>query len=430
LIGLARLVDRLVRQIVFSFIKLLRWLARAPFIGRGIDPLLRRIDQRDRLDFELNELLRVCQALNNENLVYWVAGGWGLDALVGSETRRHGDLDLILSGFTENLTKVASLLVTLGYQRKKPLGGTLWFPDAEVYEDARGHHVEVLNVNWSALKLAESSFSPPWIRESEPAFDKQVATPFFLQRCATTGSLGGVHLPVLSLAAQELFHSGYKARQVDSHADDIIRLISAQQIADISMSDHAVTEHVTKNSRQRSTLLLVPIFSFPADLMRLCRLHHNDLALIPPHVTLAIPFLPVQSVTSDVVLRLSTFFNETSAFDFELSEVRWFDTKVVYLAPSNVEKFLLIIETLQKMFPEFHPYDGEFDSVIPHVTLSENGSLADRRALGRLAPKYLPIPARASHVWMMSNERRTDEWSIVKIFPLAAAAQALASNQV
>jgi hypothetical protein len=92
--------------------------------------------------------------------------------------------------------------------------------------------------------------------------------------------------------------------------------------------------------------------------------------------------------------------------------------------------FRSITETLQRRFPEFHPYDDEFDSVIPHVCLSEHGSLADRRVLGRHAPKYLPISARASHVWMMTNERRADQWSIVKIFHLGSTSPARSSDHL
>jgi hypothetical protein len=92
--------------------------------------------------------------------------------------------------------------------------------------------------------------------------------------------------------------------------------------------------------------------------------------------------------------------------------------------------FRSITETLQRRFPEFHPYDGVFDSVVPHVTLSEHGRLADRQAVGRQAPEYLPISARASHVWMMSNEQQADEWSIVKVFHLNSAPPAPPSDHL
>ena len=35
-------------------------------------------------------------ALEGEGIEVWVAGGWGIDALVGRQTRQHRDLDLLL----------------------------------------------------------------------------------------------------------------------------------------------------------------------------------------------------------------------------------------------------------------------------------------------------------------------------------------------
>jgi 2'-5' RNA ligase len=358
--------------------------------------------------------------LREQDLAYWVAGGWGLDILVGCETRRHGDLDFVLDRFRENLPKVAALLTGLGYQRKASLGGTEWFPDAEVYEDDRGHRIEVLNINWEVLTIAETMFGPLPPREPELTGELDRATPQFLKRCTGRGTLDGVTIPALSVMAQQLVHLGYQRRPEDWHAEDVIRLISVGRDGWTDSLGQAAARPSNQESRKPSTLLLVPIFTLPPDLMRLCRLYRSDLDLIPPHVTLAFPFLPLESITAEVVRQLSELFEETSAFDFDLSQVRWFDTNVVYLEPSKSDAFRSIIETLQRMFPDFHPYDDAFDSVTPHVTLSEHGSLADRRVLGRLAPKYLPISARASHVWMMSNERRPDEWSIVKIFDLGS----------
>ena len=418
LIGSARFIDRSVRRLFFLSVNLLRSLARVPLIGPRLDSLLARVDREDRLNFELTELLRVCRTLSGGRLPYWVAGGWGLDALVGSETRRHVDLDFVLDGFRENLPKAEVLFAGLGYERKAPLGGTLWFPDAEVFEDNRGHHVEVLNVNWEVLTTVESLLGPLSTPELVSSEEPSRATPLLLKQCTATGMLDGVSIPVLSVMAQQLFHLGYQRRPEDTHADDTIRLIAMGRDAHTDSLVRIATKPAKQVSRKSSTLLLVPIFTFPPDLWRLCKLYHNDLNLMPPHVTLAFPFLNLVSVTPEVVQHLTTLFDQTLAFDFELNKVRWFDTNAVYVEPSNDDAFRSIIETLKRTFPDFHPYDDAFDSVVPHVTLSEHGSAADRRVLGRHAPKYLPISARASHVWLMSNERRVDEWSIVKIFNL------------
>jgi hypothetical protein len=430
LIGLARLIDRWARQLIFTSVNLLRSLARVPFIGPGLDPLLARIDRFNRLNFELSELLRVCNALSDEHLPFWVAGGWGLDALIGCETRRHSDLDVVVDRFWENLPKVAALLTGLGYRRKRPISGTVWFLDAEVFEDDQGHHIEVVNINWESLAMAAALLSPLPTPESEPSGEPTRATPFLLEQFTATGMLDGVSIPALSVKTQQLFHLGYVRRPEESHADDVIRLITERQVAGGDSLSPTASRRPGQESRKPSTLLLVPILSFPADLWRLCRLYHNDLNLIPPHVTLAFPFLPLESVTPEVVQWLSKLFDETLAFDFELRQVRWFGTNVVYLEPSNADAFRSIIETLQREFPEFHPYDDAFDSVIPHVTLSEYGSLGDRRVLSRNAPKYLPIAARASHVWMMSDYRQPDEWSIAKIFHLGSTPPARPSDHL
>jgi 2'-5' RNA ligase len=430
LIGIARFIDRSGRRVIFAGVHLLRSLARVPLIGSGVDPLLARIDRNDHLHFDLTELLRVCSALSDEHLPYWLAGGWGLDALVGCETRRHGDLDFVVDRFWENLPKVAALLTGLGYRRKKSLGGTFWFPDAEVYEDARGHRIEILRINAEVLTGAEVLISPLETLEPASVSEPDQLTPLLLKQCTATGTLEGVAIPALSVEAQQLVHLGYEHRPQDAHAEDVIRLISMGRDGWTDSWGRAVERPSKPEARKPATLLLVPLFTFPPGLWRLCRQYHNDLDLIPPHVTVAFPFLPLESVTADAVRKLSKLFEETLSFDFELSEIRWFDTNVVYVAPSNEGTFRSIIETLQRMFPDFHPYDGAFDSVVPHVTLSEHGSLADRQAVGRQAPEYLPISARASHVWMMSNERWPDEWSIVKIFQLGPTAHVRPSDHL
>jgi lincosamide nucleotidyltransferase A/C/D/E len=44
----------------------------------------------------------------------WIDGGWGIDALVGEQTREHADLDLVVA--QEALAAAQSALATLGYR--------------------------------------------------------------------------------------------------------------------------------------------------------------------------------------------------------------------------------------------------------------------------------------------------------------------------
>ncbi|MHA1547625.1 MAG: nucleotidyltransferase domain-containing protein, partial [Alphaproteobacteria bacterium] len=41
-------------------------------------------------------LLSLYQRLKEEGIKVWIDGGWGVDALLGEQTRPHGDLDLVV----------------------------------------------------------------------------------------------------------------------------------------------------------------------------------------------------------------------------------------------------------------------------------------------------------------------------------------------
>lgn len=45
---------------------------------------------------EASDVLAITQALEDAGLLYWLDGGWGVDALVGEQTRPHEDLDLVI----------------------------------------------------------------------------------------------------------------------------------------------------------------------------------------------------------------------------------------------------------------------------------------------------------------------------------------------
>lgn len=418
LIGLARFVHQTLRHLFVTSVETLRKLTRIPLIGTQLAPLLAGIDKSDHFYFDMTELINVSGALSDEHLPYWVSGGWGIDVLAGSQTRQHYDLDIALDCFNENLSSAAAVFTRLGYRRKAPLGGIFWFPKAEVFEDDRGHHIEVHSVDWDLMSAAQRLLDPLNAPHLEPNASPDTSTPRLLELCTTTASIEGVKIPTFSVAAQRLFHQGYAPGQQNWQADDVIDVISTANDVWVNPLRKVAPAEMKPEAHKPSTLLLVPVFSFPRELWRLCKVYHNDLSIIPPHVTLAFPFLPLESITPEIVETLTQFFNETPSFDFELNQIRWFSNDVVYLEPSKGDTFSGIIETLQRMFPDFHPYDGQFELVIPHLCLSEQGSLSDRRALARRAAEFLPVSSHATHVWMMSDKNGPDAWSIARIFYL------------
>lgn len=62
---------------------------------------------------EQDEVLTILGALKETGMRLWVAGGWGVDVLVGRQTRAHRDLDLLVDA--QRLKECLGLLGTRGY---------------------------------------------------------------------------------------------------------------------------------------------------------------------------------------------------------------------------------------------------------------------------------------------------------------------------
>jgi lincosamide nucleotidyltransferase A/C/D/E len=76
------------------------------------------------------DVLGVLDALQAKGLRVWLDGGWGVDALLGEETRGHEDLDLVVE--FEALTDVMAALSALGFhlaQDNSPVRLVLRTPD-------------------------------------------------------------------------------------------------------------------------------------------------------------------------------------------------------------------------------------------------------------------------------------------------------------
>lgn len=66
-------------------------------------------------DFSEREVLAVLERLERTGIECWVDGGWGIDALLGAQTRPHRDLDLVLD--RTQIRSARRALTPLGYER-------------------------------------------------------------------------------------------------------------------------------------------------------------------------------------------------------------------------------------------------------------------------------------------------------------------------
>ena len=146
---------------------------------------------------DVPEVLEVLDALVSAGVRSWVAGGWGVDALTGRQTREHRDLDLAVDA--EDFDRCMRALAALGY------------------------HVET-----DALPLRVEVAAPGrrWVDVHPVAFDdeghglqgEREGVHFeYPPEALTHGRIGDRTVPCLSVAQQQRFHSGYGHRSQDEH---------------------------------------------------------------------------------------------------------------------------------------------------------------------------------------------------------------------
>lgn len=151
----------------------------------------------DRAETSLEELLGVVQLLRGIRCPFWLEGGWGVDAMVGRQTRPHRDIDVDIDAALED--EVLSALADRGYAVE-----TDWRPNrVELRALGRGwvdvHPLIVDGVGNARQAALDGSWH-------------EFPASFF-----TVGHLGGVAVPCVSVEAQRLFRSGYELRTVDHH---------------------------------------------------------------------------------------------------------------------------------------------------------------------------------------------------------------------
>jgi 2'-5' RNA ligase len=138
---------------------------------------------------------------------------------------------------------------------------------------------------------------------------------------------------------------------------------------------------------------------------------------VPAHITILYPFVPTEKVDDELLGQLRELFRAEAAFAFELARVARFP-EVAWLAPEPSEPFKALIELVAARFPDYPPYEGAHDEVIPHLTVAEGGiELQDR--VEAAVSGHLPIRAQADHVAFLFEDDQ-GLWHEAHRLPLSA----------
>jgi 2'-5' RNA ligase len=129
---------------------------------------------------------------------------------------------------------------------------------------------------------------------------------------------------------------------------------------------------------------------------------------MPAHITLLFPFKPPTEIDGGVREKLRACFARFPRFHFSLTEIRRFQSGVLYLAPDPATLFRDITRAIWDRFPDTPPYGGKHADTIPHLTVA---AMDCREQVDRVAEAFtlacagqLPIHATATEVALMDNE--------------------------
>ena len=156
--------------------------------------------------------------------------------------------------------------------------------------------------------------------------------------------------------------------------------------------------------RRTALVVVVPAAeSLVADL----RMQHDRMAAlgVPAHVTVLHPFTP--HVDHAVTAELQRLCAEVRPFDACFMSTGRFPGGVVWLDPQPNDRFVTLMRTVQRAFPEWPPYGGAFDEPVPHLTIASgvDEDVGDRveRSVVRQLTERRPITMAVTHLTLLEE---------------------------
>ena len=142
---------------------------------------------------EASDVIELLSALDDLDVHYWLDGGWGIDCLLGEQSRPHSDLDLVVP--RPELHRITALLVSRGFAVIRD-----WLPSVLAFRDGQGREVDLHLVD-----MTEDGGGDQVLLDGE---SWHYAPP-------VEGSIAGRTIRCSSAEDQLLMHQGYELRAID-----------------------------------------------------------------------------------------------------------------------------------------------------------------------------------------------------------------------
>ncbi|MBA3844016.1 MAG: 2'-5' RNA ligase family protein [Actinobacteria bacterium] len=165
----------------------------------------------------------------------------------------------------------------------------------------------------------------------------------------------------------------------------------------------------------RRTALIVAVPEAEAFVGEIRRAHDWSASVgVPAHITILFPFATPEDVDES---ELAAVFARLPGFGFELSSVERFEDGVTWLRPTPSEPFLALTGAVVRRWPEYPPYEGVHETVIPHLTVAEIDVALELDD---------PIRAHAHEVQLIEETVAGGRWASRATFALRSAQRGVA----
>jgi lincosamide nucleotidyltransferase A/C/D/E len=284
-------------------------------------------------------VLRIVDALDAAGAHCWIGGGWGIDALAGTQTRTHRDLDLIID--QQQMQRVLDALADLGYWE--------WYrSDSDV--PLR-----------TCIVLHDHDFAG-WAIDLHAVPIAQTPGEF------AVGEVQGRTVPCISLALQITTHAPLRGRR--------------EYRGDIAQLDKLA---------EGSAALIVPVPAAEALLQDSAREGG-----MPAHLALRPEFLSDGEIGEETEAELASLLEAVPSFDFALSEIGRYPG-IVYVSAEPATPWLALVQALARRWPDERLPPEAGREAVPHLPVAHGTQLPSGLA------EQLPVSARAEEVWLMKR---------------------------
>ncbi|MHB9855852.1 2'-5' RNA ligase family protein [Streptomyces krungchingensis] len=136
---------------------------------------------------------------------------------------------------------------------------------------------------------------------------------------------------------------------------------------------------------------------------------------VPAHVTVLFPFLDERRIDRDTHTALGEVIGRHRPFEVRFARCGGFPG-ILYLAPEPEAPFRRLTEAIADRWPEAPPYGGQFDDVVPHLTVAQGQDATVLAEVGTDLRGRLPVTACVSAVDLMVHDGV--RWRLRASFPL------------